>query len=289
MARNQKNMLETPTCSSLEYPLRLDFFQAGDFRREVKGWVHRKTVPYVILVQPVAGSYVVACRGKRETVQTGRVLIVPAYTPVEFTHRDGPGGEMAVRWLHLRYTYLGLGDFLARYDLPLQLPEAESRAVGRLIERALKTNGIAEGDPLRLIRQHEIGAQTLDVLCRNRRLNEHARLADARWRRLGEVLEHIRENLAAPITVAALAKRSGLSPARFYAVFKEEFGVTPMEHVRTLRLEAAARLLAATDSKLADIAGSVGLADAFHLSHAFKAHFGASPRDYRKSVSAVYS
>lgn len=289
MTRNPKNMLKTPMRSSLEYPLRLDFFQAGDFRREVKGWVHRKTVPYVILVQPLVGSYVVVCRGKRETVQAGRVLIVPAYMPVEFTHRDGADGEMAVRWLHLRYTYLGLSDFLARYDLPLQLPEDESREVGRLIERALKANGIVEGDPLRLIRQHEIGAQTLDVLCRGRRLNEQARLADARWQRLGAVLAHIRENLAAPVTVGALAKLSGLSPARFYAVFKEEFGVTPMEYVRTLRLEAAARLLASTDVKLAHIAETVGLSDAFHLSHAFKAHFGASPRDYRKSVSVVYS
>lgn len=289
MTSNLKKMSENPFSLAGDYPLQLDFFQAGGFRKAVKGWVHRKTVPYVILVQPVAGSYSVLCRGRREVVQAGRVLTVPAYVPVEFTHHDGPGGEMAVRWLHLRYTYQGLTDFLARYDLPLQLSEADSGRIGRLIEQALKTNALAQGDPERLIRQHEIGARTLGVLCRGRRLNEHARRADARWQRLGSVLAHIRENLAAPMAVAMLARRSGFSPARFYAVFKEEFGVTPMEYVRTVRLEEAARLLVATESKLADIAGSVGLADAFHLSHAFKTHFGVSPREYRKSVAVLYS
>jgi transcriptional regulator GlxA family with amidase domain len=57
--------------------------------------------------------------------------------------------------------------------------------------------------------------------------------------------------------------------------------------VRTVRLEAAARLMVAGGVKLARIAEATGFADAFHLSHAFKAHFGASPRAYRERAARV--
>lgn len=288
MATNPKNMSKNPIGLSSKHPLQLDFFETGTFRRPVKGWVHRKTVPYVILVQVVTGSYRVSCGGKKETVKAGEVLTVPAHVPVEFVHHDGPDGEMSVRWLHLRYSGFGQPDFLARYELPLKLPESDGREIGRLIKRALKIGELIEGDHQRLIGEQEVGARVLGVLCQESRIVDAAQNEDERLRRLRPLLVHIRENLSVALAVSELAKRAGYSTAQFHAVFKEAVGATPMHYVRTVRLEEAARLLAATNGKLAEIASAVGFADAFHLSHLFKAHFGVSPRQYRKGVAALH-
>ncbi|MFA6287005.1 MAG: AraC family transcriptional regulator [Opitutaceae bacterium] len=289
MAESRENMPKAIESPFSGHPLQLDFFQAGSFRQKVGGWVHRKIVPYVILAQATKGAYEVRCGGRHEALAPGRVLVVPAHTPVEFTHKDGPAGVMEARWLHLGFSLRGQFDFLGRFELPLQLPEKESGEIGRLISRALTANSLPDDGPEKLIVHHETAVRALGVLCRNLQPKADGRQAGRLWLRLDAVLSHIGENLAAPLSVEALAKLGGLSPARFHVVFKEATGDAPMNYVRTLRLEAAARLLVSADMKLDRVAEMTGFADAFHLSHAFKARFGVSPRDYRRSALLLYS
>ncbi len=289
MAESRKNMPKAIEALISGHPLQLDFFQAGSFRQKVGGWVHRKIVPYVILAQATEGTYEVRCGGRHEVLGPGRVLVVPAHVPVEFTHQDGPAGVMEARWLHLRFSLRGQFDFLGRYELPLQLLQKESREIGRLISKALMANALSDEGPEKLILHHETAVRALGVLCRNLQPKADGRAVGRLWPRLGVVLSHIGENLAAPLSVEDLARLGGLSPARFHVVFKKATGAGPMNYVRTLRLEAAARLLVSVDMKLERVAGMTGFADAFHLSHAFKAHFGVSPRDYRRSALLLYS
>lgn len=272
------------------HALRLDFFEAGSFRRVVKGWVHAKTVPYAILAQAVEGSYElrIGTGGRRRAVGAGRVLVVPAHRAAEFTHRDGARGEFEARWLHLRFAHRGRADFLERYELPFELPERESAELGGLMERALAVAGRAGDAPERLVCEQDVAGRALAILCGAARLRDEAEWPARRWPGIAAVLAQVRANPAAPVDGAALAKTAGMSPARFYAVFKAELGMTPMEWVRTVRLEEVARILVATDAKLARVAEAAGFADAFHLSHAFKAHFGVSPRDYRRNAARVH-
>lgn len=272
------------------HPLRLDFFEAGTFRRAVKNWVHAKTVPYTILAQAVEGRYELrlGTGGPRRAIAAGRVLVVPAHAMAEFMHRDGARGEFEARWLHLRFVHRGRADFLERYELPMELPEQASAELGGLMERALAVAGRGGDDPERLVCEQDVAGRALAILCGASRRREGAARPAGRWPGIAAVLAQVRANPAASVDGAALAKVAGLSPARFYAVFKAELGVTPMELVRTVRLEEAARILVATDAKLARVAEAAGFADAFHLSHAFKAHFGVSPRDYRRNAARVH-
>lgn len=265
--------------------MRLEFFEAGGFRSTVKGWVHRKTVPYTILVHAREGAYEVRQGDRRGRAPAGRVVVVPAHAPVEFTHRDGPRGVMESRWLHLRYSLWGASDMLGRYDIPLVLGEEESRAIARLTSDALAAGALT--DDARLIRHHEIAASVLGILTRERSPRPDALSRKSRWGRRDIVLAYIGDNLAAPLAGEQLARLAGLSTARFYAVFKEELGVTPMQYVRALRVESAARQLVGTDLKLAQVAEASGFADAFHLSHVFKAHHGVSPKEYRRRAKRV--
>jgi len=251
----------------------------------LEGHVDKKTVPYAIVAQVREGAYIVRSRGKLETFPPGSVVYVPANTTVEFSHHDGKKGRMSSHWLHFRFSYHGLLDFLALfYDTPLRLPQRVSREAGTLIEQALAMRQDRAGSPDSLALQHSLASRMLQLVCSVSKANPDV-LPSFQRQRLFPVLEFIRENRGSSFHVDALARVASLSSARLHAIFKAEFGCSPMRYVKRIRLETAARLLVTGDSKLEAVAAMSGFADAFHLSHAFKGHFGMSPKVYRQQAA----
>ena len=92
----------------------------------------------------------------------------------------------------------------------------------------------------------------------------------------------IRQDYASDITVQSMADELDVSVNHLIAEFKKEMQVTPNVYLRTYRLEQAARLLAATDRTVQDIAASVGIPDANYMIKMFKAQYGETPAAYRK-------
>jgi transcriptional regulator GlxA family with amidase domain len=88
-------------------------------------------------------------------------------------------------------------------------------------------------------------------------------------------------------TVAKLGKIAGLSRAAFARRFAAEVGVPPQRYLTALRMHRAAELLATTGASLADIASSVGYANEFALSRAFRRVIGEPPGVYRRLVRAA--
>ncbi|MER5713775.1 AraC family transcriptional regulator [Streptomyces sp. NPDC002132] len=82
-------------------------------------------------------------------------------------------------------------------------------------------------------------------------------------------------------TVEALATESGVSRALFAKRFTKVMGRPPLTYLTECRMAEAEALLSETDSSMAQIAKSVGYADAFGFSAAFKRHRGMSPSAFR--------
>lgn len=82
-------------------------------------------------------------------------------------------------------------------------------------------------------------------------------------------------------TVGALAAESGVSRALFAKRFTEIIGRPPLAYMTECRMDEAEALLSETDLAIAQIARSVGYADAFGFSAAFKRHRGLSPSAFR--------
>ena len=74
---------------------------------------------------------------------------------------------------------------------------------------------------------------------------------------------------------------SGLSRAALARRFVVQVGEPPLTYLTRWRLALAADLLASTDKTLVAIASTVGYANPFAVSAAFKRVHGESPRDYR--------
>jgi AraC-like DNA-binding protein len=94
------------------------------------------------------------------------------------------------------------------------------------------------------------------------------------------------EDIAHPWTLEALAQRAGLSRTALAERFRETMGDTPLNHLRTIRMQRAMHLLAETGQRLEAVAAAVGYQDAFGFSKVFKRTLGVSPREFRQADAA---
>ena len=76
----------------------------------------------------------------------------------------------------------------------------------------------------------------------------------------------------------------GISERRVTDIFKEAYGLTPKAYMDRLRLREAKRLLATTDSKIIDIAASVGFGSLATFNRFFKEQTGGTPTKYRSEM-----
>ncbi len=108
-------------------------------------------------------------------------------------------------------------------------------------------------------------------------------LADMRlWPALATVL-------AAPgadHSVESLAEHVGMSRSRFAAKFRESFGTGPMQIVKELRLQHAARLLIEGKTGVARVAELIGYSSRSHFTQQFEARYGISPARYGRSSAS---
>lgn len=96
------------------------------------------------------------------------------------------------------------------------------------------------------------------------------------------VLELMDASTAAHLTIDVLAREAGLSPAHFARAFKESVGRAPHQHLLTLRLDRARRLLDVPGAALSDVALQTGFADQAHFTRFFKRQFGITPGSLRR-------
>lgn len=100
---------------------------------------------------------------------------------------------------------------------------------------------------------------------------------------LRSVMVYVRDQLALPIRVGAVAAAVGLSAAQLARRFQAETGTSLMRWVQARRLEEARRLLRGQPRlTLAEVAQRVGFASPFHLSRRYKAAYGRSPDHDRR-------
>lgn len=91
----------------------------------------------------------------------------------------------------------------------------------------------------------------------------------------------IADDLAADLSVPALAERAFMSPRNFARVFTREVGVTPAAYVARLRLERARTLLETTPMQVEEVARDCGYQTVETLRRAFGRALHVSPSDYR--------
>ena len=107
-------------------------------------------------------------------------------------------------------------------------------------------------------------------------------------RPIRQLQEWILENLAADLSVEALAARAAMSARNFARVFERVARTTPARFVEQARLQRARELLELTAQSLDAIAAACGFRSADVLARAMQRRLGVAPIEYRRRFGAIW-
>lgn len=99
-------------------------------------------------------------------------------------------------------------------------------------------------------------------------------------------LRHLERSYDEAVSPSSLARKAGMSAARFARVIKRIHGLSPMQLITKTRISAGSHLLLESDASIAEIALKCGFADHSAFTRAFRAVTSCSPSEYRRQKHA---
>jgi signal transduction histidine kinase/ligand-binding sensor domain-containing protein/DNA-binding response OmpR family regulator len=100
-----------------------------------------------------------------------------------------------------------------------------------------------------------------------------------------KMLAFIYQNLSNPqLSVEILSEHMSISRASLYNRLLDYTGVTPVEFIRSVKLERAKYLLEKTDYPVADIASQTGFANPNYFTKVFKTKFNVTPSEFQSEM-----
>ena len=98
---------------------------------------------------------------------------------------------------------------------------------------------------------------------------------------LNSIMRYIEDKISDPdLSVEELSKHIGMSRGSLYYKLIELTGLTPVEYIRTVKLEKAAALLEISDYNVTQIAYMTGFGTPSYFSRIFKTKYGMVPSEY---------
>ncbi len=99
--------------------------------------------------------------------------------------------------------------------------------------------------------------------------------------RLPYVLHYIHEHLTDRILVNEVCRKAYLNRNAFFAWFKEQLGITPVEYINAERIKLAKQLIAEKRYSIAQVGANCGFSDANYFARVFKKLEGITPGEYK--------
>lgn len=99
--------------------------------------------------------------------------------------------------------------------------------------------------------------------------------------RIKTMLKMISERCGEPLTVGQIAQSAAISESECLRCFRATIGLSPIQYLKTLRLQKAVELLERTDMTVAAIGERCGFQDMSYFSKSFRELKGCTPSAYR--------
>lgn len=230
-------------------------------------YIQTKVLPWMSVLEVRRGKCSVSIEnGEKLELESGQFLIVGSNRlhNIECT-ADNEGIEL--RWAYIS-ARVNKGDcFDGLYELPRAV-YGESR-LGVIFDTLFESDNVFEDyscyyDILRVIFS----------LSKMKPEREESSVFRA--------IEYIENNYTSKITVSDLAEIANLSSSRFYAVFGERYGISPVNYINSFRLAMASDLLLSDDVSISDVSCRVGIFDPIYFNKMFRKIYGVAPSNFRK-------
>jgi YesN/AraC family two-component response regulator len=99
---------------------------------------------------------------------------------------------------------------------------------------------------------------------------------------LQEIVSYLEKNITNPqLSVEGLSKQVNMSRSTLYTRLLQLTGETPVEYIRSFRLDKAATLLEKSNMTIAEVAYQVGFTTPNYFARSFKSKFNMLPSEYK--------
>ena len=231
------------------------------------------------------GSGTYNCLRKKIITSPGDLLLFSPDAYIE-NHRTRSSSEWDLRWLLFQRT-ANIQDILdwpeiapGTYKLTTKT-DSQRQALIDLLDSFSKLE-VDDSDASTRIRSTVV--EHLLLRCWKLIPNKLSRGKDCR---IEQAENFIMENLCSDFTLHDVADHAALSVSRFSVLFKEKNGVSPLHWRDEQRMKLACRRLIEGDSKVSEVASSVGYENQLYFSRIFKRYLGVSPSEYRGRTSLI--
>lgn len=113
-------------------------------------------------------------------------------------------------------------------------------------------------------------------------LQKQPRSSDRSTEQIKRMLTYIHEHFSEKISVRDLAASAFLSERECYRVFQTCLHMTPVEYLRSFRLQQACRMLAEGKEPVTAVGYACGLGSPSYFGKCFRSHTGCTPLEYRR-------
>ena len=117
-----------------------------------------------------------------------------------------------------------------------------------------------------------------EMLCKFLRIIQLVTVS-ATTKKLSPAIHYISEHFTENIDCRYLAELCYLSTSQFYTLFKNEFGVTPLEYKNNIIINRAVNMLQYGDTSVKETAQVLGFINDGYFCRFFKKHTGITPRE----------
>lgn len=108
---------------------------------------------------------------------------------------------------------------------------------------------------------------------------------ERRFNRLrSEMFSHLDRSWSVPV----MASKVGLSPSRFYDIYRSLYANSPMSDLIAARIDTAKNALTFSEQSIPEIADSLGYSNLTHFMRQFRSHVGMTPGTYRTQSRLGY-
>jgi len=224
------------------------------------------------------GSFGCRTLGASHELVAGSVLVGRPDQEYTATHEHHACGDECLSLKLAPELAESLGAGKTAWELGRMPPLPQLMVLGELVQAAAEGRSDVGADEAALAFAHRFAALAggQDVAANRTTAGERRRAVEtALW---------LEANSAEEIGLEAAARQARLSPFHFLRVFARVLGVTPHQYLVRTRLRRAARLLAADDRPVTEVALEVGFEDLSNFVRSFRRAAGATPGAFRRAA-----
>ncbi len=100
--------------------------------------------------------------------------------------------------------------------------------------------------------------------------------------KIKQMMAYVHEHYSGKIAVQELAAAAFLSERECFRTFRDCLHMTPVEYIRSYRLQIACRMLADVRIPITDVGYSCGLGSSSYFGKIFREYFYCTPTEYRR-------